>query len=308
MHNYIRKDHGFIAAISEYNPASVVMVGAPLDITVTFRPGTRDGPTAIRVMSQSLEDYSLELGRELNSVPVYDAGDLVLPAGDLAASLGRIEDAVDAVMGDGKLPLLLGGEHLLTLPAVKAAARRYPDLIVVQFDAHADLLDSYEGATLSHATVMRRVAEIVGEENVVQLGIRSATRDEVAFARDNTLMYCYDVIPALDEILQAIKGRPVYVTVDIDVVDPAFAPGVGTPEPGGIDAREFIQAAYYLYDMNVIGMDLVEVNPAFDRANLTALLAAKFLREAILCLGRAGRAKIKVVDSRLAGRKNVNRS
>lgn len=308
MHNYIRKDYGFIAAIPEYNLASVVMVGAPLDITVTFRPGTREGPAAIRVMSQSLEDYSLELGRELGSVPVYDAGDLVLPAGDLAAGLGRIEEAADAVMGDGKLPLLLGGEHLLTLPAVKAAARRYPDLIVVQLDAHADLLDRYEGAGLSHATVMRRVAEIVGPENVIQLGIRSATKDEIAYARDNTLMYCYDVVPALDEILPSLKGRPVYVTVDIDVVDPAFAPGVGTPEPGGIDAREFIQAAYYLYDLNVVGMDLVEVNPAFDRANLTALLAAKFLREAILCLGRAGRAKIKVVDSRLRERKNANRS
>lgn len=308
MHNYVRKDYGFIGTIEEYRAASMVMFGAPLDVTVSFRPGTREGPQAIRAMSRSLEDYSIELGRELQSVPVYDAGDLVLPTGDLVTGLTRIENAVDTVLGDGKMPLLLGGEHLLTLPAVKAAVRRYPDLIVLQLDAHADLLDQYEGASLSHATVMRRVAEVVGHESVIQLGIRSGTREEVAYARDNTIMFCYDVIPALEDVVSSLRGRPVYVTVDIDVVDPAFAPGVGTPEPGGIDAREFIQSAYYLYDMNVVGMDLVEVNPTFDQANLTALLAAKFLREAILCLGRAGRAKIKIVDNRLSRRKNTNKS
>ncbi len=303
MERFTRKDYDFIATGNDYPSSAIVMVGAPLDMTVTFRPGTRLGPRAIREMSHNIEEYSLELGRDLSSVPIYDAGDLILPGGDLDKSLQLIEDAAETILNDGKLPLFLGGEHLITLPLVKAAARRHPGLIVLQLDAHADLLDAYEGAKLSHASVMRRVVEVVGKENLIQLGIRSATREEMVYARENTLMMCYDVVPGLEEVVQSLKDRPVYVTVDIDVVDPAFAPGTGTPEPGGIDSTEFIQSAYYLYDLNVVGMDLVEVSPAYDCANVSALLAAKYLREAMLCLGRAGRAKIKIV-----GKKTPNKS
>ncbi|MBO8129748.1 MAG: agmatinase [Peptococcaceae bacterium] len=287
-----------MASGSDYQGASIILVGAPLDATVSFRPGTRFGPRAIREMSYCLEEYSPDLGHDLGEVSFYDAGDLVFPLGYLDACLATIETAAEKVLGDGKLPVFLGGEHLITLPLVKAAARYHPDLAVIQLDAHADLRDEYLGARLSHATVMRRVVEVVGPENVIQLGIRSAVREEVQYAGDNTLLFFHEVVSVLEDLLPSLRGRPVYVTIDIDIADPAYAPGVGTPEPGGIEARELLQAVYFLYELNVIGLDLVEVNPAYDHRGQTALLAAKVLREAILCLGYGRRGKIKIVNGR----------
>ncbi len=297
MLNWTTKECDFLAAGTDYQRASMVIVGAPLDTTVSFRGGTRSGPRAIREMSYNLEEYSIELGSELGAVTFFDAGDLVFPLGYLEESLDRIEQVTNRILGDGKMPIFLGGEHLITLPIVRAVARHYPDLVVIHLDAHADLRDDYLGAKLSHATVMRRVTDVIGPPNLFQFGVRSATRDEIIFARDNGYMCIDEVLEGLEEVVSVLKGRPVYLTLDIDVVDPAFAPGVGNPEPGGIDARELLQAVYYLYDLNVVGLDIVEVNPTFDLSNRTAALAAKVLREAIICCGLGRRSKIKIVDS-----------
>ncbi|MFO7312251.1 MAG: agmatinase [Bacillota bacterium] len=274
----------FLGAVE--NPgAPVVLLGAPLDTTVSFRPGTRFGPSRIRDMSDGLEDYSPHLNLDFSQVPFFDAGDVDLPFGDPEAALAAIERAVASVVERGQLPIILGGEHLLTLATVRAVHRRFPDLAVVQFDAHADLRDDYLGVRHSHATVMRRVGELIGFDRVFQLGIRSGTREEFAFGRARTGFYPLEVLPALDRVLPQLSGRPVYVTVDIDVVDPGFAPGTGTPEPGGVTPGELLAALHRLRELQVVAMDLVEVCPPQDASDITAILAAKVVREAILGFG-----------------------
>ncbi len=263
----------------------VVLFGAPLDLTSTFRSGTRSGPQQIRAAGEVLEDYSLPLDRDLREIKVIDQGDLELPPGDLGGSLARIEETARAAVEKGMPFVALGGEHLITLPLVKAALMRYPDLLVLQFDAHADLAESYGGKPLTHATVMRRVVELLGPGRVVQMGIRSATAEEVVFARDQT--HCFPGPPTdFSEILTILRARPVYLTIDLDVVDPASAPGVSTPEPNGWTSRELFAVLSELAGLEVVGMDLVELCPPYDPAGVTATLAAKILREALLvCYG-----------------------
>ncbi|MEW6457638.1 MAG: agmatinase [Bacillota bacterium] len=280
----IVKEQGFLAARPSYEEARAVIVGAPLDATVSFRPGTRGGPAAIRAMSYCLEEYSLDLERDLRELAFHDLGDILLPPGDAAASLDRIEAAMGRLFQDAKIPFLFGGEHLVTLPAVRAAAARHPGLAVIQLDAHADLRDEYLGVALSHATVMRRIGDFLGRENLFQFGIRSADAPELKAARESGAFYTYRVLPGLVETVSALRDRPVYVSVDMDVVDPAFAPGVGTPEPAGITPRELLDALRLLRGLRVVGWDVVEVNPAVDPAGITALLAARIVRDALLGL------------------------
>lgn len=276
------KDNGFMGCISDYQQALVVLIGVPLDATVSFRPGTRFAPAKIRQMSVVLEEYSPVLNKELTECPFYDAGDIILPFGQVEESLVRIETVVDGVLADGKFPLIIGGEHLVTLPVVRALFRYYPDLVVVQLDAHADLRDEYLGQKFSHATVIRRVVEVVGGKNVFQLGVRSGTREEFSYGRRKTRFFPGEVLPFLARVQEELKGRPVYLTIDIDVLDPAFAPGTGTPEPGGCLPGELFSALYQIAELEVVGMDLVEVCPVYDPAESTSLLAAKIIREAIL--------------------------
>ncbi len=278
----------FLGAVDDPG-APVVLLGAPLDATVSFRPGTRFAPARIRDVSDGLEDYSPYLGLDFSQVPFCDAGDVDLPFGAPDTALAAIERATSAVVERGQLPIIMGGEHLLTLATVRAVHRRFPDLVVIQFDAHADLRDHYLGVRRSHATVMRCVGELVGFENLVQLGIRSGTREEFAFGRARTRFYPLRVLEALDEVAPQLAGRPVFVTIDIDVVDPGFAPGTGTPEPGGISPAELLAAVHRLRELQVVGMDLVEVCPPQDTSDITAVLAAKVVREAILGFGSGRR-------------------
>ncbi|MBE3587764.1 MAG: agmatinase [Thermoanaerobacteraceae bacterium] len=288
MQGIWEKNGGFMGAIADYHRASLVLLGAPMDLTVSFRPGTRFGPAHIRQVSVGLEEYSPALERELSQCAFYDAGDLVLPPGGVKVSLSRVGSAVAGIVDDGKFPLLLGGEHLVTLPAVEAVARVHPDLVVVQLDAHADLRDEYLGERLSHATVMRRVAGVVGEGNLFQFGIRSGTREEFAYARACTHLFLEEICAPLQKVWGQLEGRPVYLTLDIDVLDPAYAPGTGAPEPGGCTPREVFQALYLLSRLQVVGMDLVEVSPVYDPTERTSLLAARIVREAILCFANRG--------------------
>jgi agmatinase len=280
---FIEKNSGFIGCAGDYPPARVVLVGAPMDGTVSFRAGAREGPRQIRQVSQGLEEYSVDLDRDLAECCYYDAGDLVLPPGNVPESLRRISLAAGAILRGGKFPLFLGGEHLISYAVLREAVKLHPGLAVVHLDAHADLRDEYLGERFSHATVMRRVAELIGGENLYQFGIRSGARDEFVFARDRTNIYLNRVVEPLAENLPRLKGKPVYVTLDIDVVDPAYAPGTGTAEPGGCTAGEIIQAVHLLGQLNLVGFDLVEVSPVYDHSQRTALLAAKLVREVILC-------------------------
>ncbi|MEW6574245.1 MAG: agmatinase [Bacillota bacterium] len=274
----------FLGAGNDYAAARVVLIGAGLDTTGCFRPGAREGPRAIRYFSQCLEEYSLRLERDIREAGFYDLGDLDLPFGDVETALSRIQQAADRVLSDGKTPVFLGGEHLITLPVVTAVHSRFPDLVVLHFDAHADLRDQYLGVRLSHATVIRRVAELLGQRRVYQFGIRSADKEELRFAEENTRLHLYGAGEPLAAVYDELLVRPVYVTLDIDVVDPAYAPGVGTPEPGGIGPAELIEAVYRFQGLNLVGFDVVEVNPVYDPGGLAPLLAAKVIREIVLIL------------------------
>lgn len=273
----------FLGAGRDYGAARGVLFGAPMDFTVSFRPGARLAPPRVREVSQVLEEYSLVLGEDLADHPFFDAGDITLPLGNVAASLAAIGRVAAGIAADGKVPLMIGGEHLVTWPVVDALRSIHPDLAVVQFDAHADLRPDYAGERLSHATVMRLVCEAVGEGRLYQFGVRSATAEEADYARQRTRLHPGRVLEPLRAVLPELAGRPLYVTADIDVVDPAFAPGTGTPEAGGISSRELLEAIWALRGQRVVGFDLVEICPPADPAEATAILGAKALREAILC-------------------------
>lgn len=286
MDELLERCGGFMGAIADYHLSHQVLLGAPMDFTVSYRPGTRSGPRRIREVSAGLEEYSPYQRKDLKDFSYYDAGDVLLPFGNVPESLLRMEKVIGRMLEDDKFLLTLGGEHLITLAPVKQMAKKYPGLTVLHFDAHADLRSDYLGEIMSHATVMRRVTEVVGSHNLYQFGIRSGTAEEFDFGRANTGFYPFEILKPLREVVDRLHGRPVYVTLDIDVVDPAFAPGTGTPEPGGCSSGEIITALHMLKDLNVVGMDLVEVCPVYDQTDRTALLAAKLVREAILLFGK----------------------
>ncbi len=273
----------FLGAAPDLEGARGVLLGVPMDFTVTARPGARLAPQRIRAVSDVLEEYSLELGESLADHPFYDAGDVTVAWGNAAATLAVVREIVAAVAEGGRVPFLLGGEHLVTLAAVEALLPRHPDLVVVQFDAHADLRDNYAGEALSHATVMRRVAELLPPGRLYQFGVRSATPEELAWARGRTRLFPGEVLAPLRGVLAELRKAPLYVTVDVDVADPAFAPGAGTPEPGGVTARELLAAVAALRGCRVVGFDLVEVCPPADPADLAAVLGARIVRDALLC-------------------------
>lgn len=275
----------FMGSSKVYEECSLVIIGAPMDLTVSFRPGTRNGPAEIRIVSEGLEDYSPELDISLNDINYFDAGDIILPFGNVDKGLNCISNAVQYILKTGKKPLVLGGEHLISVPVIRQVAKLYPELAILHFDAHADLRDDYMGEKLSHATVMRRIAEVIDGEKLFQLGIRSGTREEFEWAKENTRIYPGKVLEPLPGIIEEIRNLPVYITLDIDVIDPAYAPGTGTPEPGGCSSVEIIKALHLLKELNIVGMDIVELCPAYDPSQITAVLAAKLVREAVLLMG-----------------------
>lgn len=289
MDNFSRLVDGkgrFMAAEAEFAEAEAVLLGAPMDYTVSFRPGSRFGPSAIRDVSEGLEEYSIYQDKDLNDIDFMDAGDLILPFGNVQKALDKIGEAMNTLFQAGKKPILLGGEHLVSLPAIRAAYQRYPDLRVIHLDAHTDLRPDYIGETLSHATVMRHVTELLGDKRLIQLGIRSGTKEDFLYASVHNILFRDNVLEPLKKFLQELKPYPVYFSLDIDVVDPAFAPGTGTPESGGCDSREIIESVGLLRELNVVGFDLVEVAPVYDTSGCTALLAAKLVREALLAICR----------------------
>jgi agmatinase len=273
---------GFIGSQGDYDDARAVILGAPMDYTTSFRPGTRLGPERIREVSYGLEMYSPYVDRSLEELTYYDAGDLRMPIGNVSMSLDLIERAAKVLYSDDKIPFVLGGEHLISWPVIKAAAEKYKDLHVIHFDAHADLRTEFFGEHNSHATVLRMVAEKLGDGRVFQFGIRSMVKEERVFARDHTRFYFNEVLGPLKQVLPEFKDHPVYITLDIDVLDPAYAPGTGTPEPGGCTPNDLFKSFELLKGIDLVGFDIVEVAPMLDLSQITALLGAKLLREALV--------------------------
>jgi agmatinase len=277
----------FIGADSTFEDSRIVIFGAPYDSTTSFRPGTRFGPAAVRSESFGIETYSPYQDRDLETdVAVHDAGDLELPFGAPDRALAMIEAKADEILSAGKIPFLLGGEHLVSLGAVRAAVKKYPDLHIIHFDAHADLREDYLGVRLSHACVMRRCHDLLGDGRIWQFGIRSGTRDEFAFMREGHVTTEPFSVNTL-ALLSFPEGTPVYLTVDLDVLDPSEFPGTGTQEAGGLRFTELLSAlTEILRRFNVVALDNVELSPGLDASGRSTALACKILREQLLSLAR----------------------
>lgn len=275
----------FIGSHPVFEESEAVLYGMPMDWTVSYRPGSRFGPTRIREVSIGLEEYSPYLDRELEEVKYFDAGDIPLPFGNPQRSLNMIEEYIDQLLAADKFPLGMGGEHLVSWPVMKAMYKKYPDLAIIHMDAHTDLREEYEGEPLSHSTPIRKVAELIGPENVYSFGIRSGMKEEFRWAKENGMHISkFEVLEPLKEILPTLAGRPVYVTIDIDVLDPAHAPGTGTVDAGGITSKELLASIHAIAksDLRIVGGDLVEVAPIYDPSEQTANTASKLIREMIL--------------------------
>ncbi|AJI21563.1 agmatinase [Priestia megaterium] len=275
----------FIGSHPVFEESEAVLYGMPMDWTVSYRPGSRFGPTRIREVSIGLEEYSPYLDRELEEVKYFDAGDIPLPFGNPQRSLNMIEEYIDQLLAADKFPLGMGGEHLVSWPVMKAMSKKYPDLAIIHMDAHTDLREEYEGEPLSHSTPIRKVAELIGPENVYSFGIRSGMKEEFQWAKENGMHISkFEVLEPLKEILPTLAGRPVYVTIDIDVLDPAHAPGTGTVDAGGITSKELLASIHAIAksDLRIVGGDLVEVAPIYDPSEQTANTASKLIREMIL--------------------------
>ncbi|MGE5583427.1 MAG: agmatinase [Bacillota bacterium] len=276
----------FMVSSDDYQASKVVLFGAPMDYTVSFRPGSRFGPKAVREVSEALEEYSFYQGKDLRETTFFDAGDLYLPFGNVPKSLRQIGAAVAQIRRDGKKPFLIGGEHLVSWPAIEFMADQYQELRVIHLDAHTDLRASYYGEIYSHASVIRLVTEKLGPGRVYQFGIRSGDKPDFEYARTNTRLFPEELLAPFYSCIRDLQGHPLYVTIDIDILDPAFAPGTGTPESGGIAPRELFNFIKELTALNVIGADLVEIAPAYDPTGATQLLGAKLVREIILSLDK----------------------
>ncbi|MFP7368298.1 MULTISPECIES: agmatinase [Bacillus] len=275
----------FIGSHPTWEDAKVILYGMPMDWTVSYRPGSRFGPNRIREVSIGLEEYSPYLDRELHEVPFFDAGDIPLPFGNAQKSLDLIEEYVDSILEKGKFPLGMGGEHLVSWPVFRAMYKKYPDLAIIHMDAHTDLREEYEGEPLSHSTPIRKVAGLIGPENVFSFGIRSGMKEEFEWAKEAGMHISkFEVLEPLKQVLPKLKGRSVYVTIDIDVLDPAHAPGTGTVDAGGITSKELLASIHAIAgsDVQVVGADLVEVAPVYDHSDQTANTASKLLREMLL--------------------------
>ncbi|CAI3295093.1 agmatinase [Enterococcus cecorum] len=273
----------FIACESSYEEAQTVLFGAPYDSTTSYRPGTRFASRAIRSESFGLETYSPYQDKDLEEIQVFDSGDLELSFGRVDLALADIKARTQTILADNKRPFMIGGEHLVTLPAVEATFEKYPDLQVIQFDAHTDLREAYLDAKLSHATVIRRIHDFLGDGKIHQFGIRSGERAEFQFAKEHTNLHKYN-LDGLKETVAALKDTPVYLTIDLDVFDPGVFPGTGTPEAGGIFFMEFVESLKLISQLNIVALDVNELSPTLDQSGASTALACKVVRELLLAI------------------------
>lgn len=275
----------FIGCEAEYDDAELVIFGAPFDSTTSYRPGARFGSAAIRHESFGLETFSPYQDEELTDYNVFDSGDIELSFGSAEAALQDIEERASLILKDDKLPFLIGGEHLVTLGAFRAAVKEFPDIHIIHFDAHADLRDDYLGVKLSHACVIRRCHELVGDGRIHQFGIRSGDQTEFLFAKKHTDMHRFH-FDGLDDVLCGLKetNTPVYFTIDLDCLDPGVFPGTGTPEAGGVSFHDMLHAMLMVAEANVVACDVNELAPSLDPSGASTAMACKIVRELMIGL------------------------
>lgn len=275
----------FIGCDASYEDAKIVLFGAPFDSTTSFRPGARFGPAAMRHESFGLETYSPYQDADLTDYAVFDSGDLELCFGSTEAALSDIEERTETILADGKLPVLLGGEHLVTLGAFRAVLNRYPDVHIIHFDAHADLRDDYLGAKLSHACVLRRCHDLIGDGRIHQFCIRSGERKEFQFAKEHTDIHPL-TLDGLSDCVAVLKAShtPVYFTIDLDCLDPSVFPGTGTPEAGGITFLQLLEAMQEVSRCRIVGADVNELAPMLDTTGVSTATSCKVLRELLIAI------------------------
>lgn len=274
--------HTFIGCDNEYKESSIVLFGAPFDGTTSYRPGARFASNAMRNESIGIETYSPYLDKDLEDYKIFDGGDLEFGFGNPSKVVSKIKEYTSNILKDNKIPAMIGGEHLVTLGAVQAAYEKYNDLHIIHFDAHADLRDKYLDESLSHATVMHRIWDIVGDNKIFQFGIRSGEKYEFEFAKNHTYMNKFDM-KTLDDIINKLKNKPVYITIDLDVLDSSVFPGTGTPEAGGITFKELVNAVMMFQNLeNIVAFDINELSPILDASGASTACACKILREMLL--------------------------
>jgi len=271
----------YISASASFERSRGVILGCPYDGSASFRPGARFGPSAIRRASWGIETFSPYFQRDLGQCPIHDMGDLELPLGEKKISLGLIRKALGKILREKKFPILLGGDHLITLPIIEEILLFYPHLHIIQIDAHTDLRKDYLGESFSHSTVMRKVVDHLGEGRLFQIGIRSGTEEEFKLARKMKSIVSFDPV-SLSSMIKRLRKQPVYITLDLDVIDPGLLPGVGTPEPGGLTFQGLISLLKKLQALHVIGFDMVELTPDYDPTQISSVTASVILREMIL--------------------------
>lgn len=274
----------FLACDCDYNDADIVLFGAPFDSTTSFRPGTRFGSSAIRHESFGLESYSPYQDKDLLDKNIFDSGDLELSFGITENALADIEERTETILNDKKIPFMIGGEHLVTLGAFRAVSKKYEDVYIIHFDAHADLRSDYLGAELSHACVIRRCWDIIGDGKIYQFGIRSGDREEFRWGSEHVTTNKFN-FDTLEEVVKKLEGKPVYFTVDLDVLDPSVFPGTGTPEAGGVDFDTLRKAVTLVCsNCNIVGCDVNELSPHYDQSGASTAVACKIVREMLLAI------------------------
>lgn len=274
----------FIACDSDFEQAEIVLFGAPFDGTTSFRAGTRSGPHAIRSESFGLETYSPYQDKDLTDKSVCDTGDIELSFGNTQKALKEIASRTEVILNADKLPFMIGGEHLVTLGAVTAAIKKYDNMHIIHFDAHADLRDHYLGEQLSHACVIKRCHDLLGDNKIFQFGIRSGDKSEFEWAKDHVFTNKFN-FDNLDETIKKLANYPVYLTVDLDVLDPSVLPGTGTPEAGGVSFEQLRIAVTKVCELcNVIGCDVNELSPVYDQSGVSTAVAGKIIREMLIAL------------------------
>ena len=271
-------DRNWMGQNPDYEESEIIMLGLPFDGTVSYRPGSRFAPEQIRLASWGLEEYSPYFDKHLEDCNFHDAGDLEFPLGNTVKSLDLIEKNVSEIYKDGKKVFGIGGEHLVTLPEIKAVSKFYNDLAVVHFDAHTDLREEYLGEPLSHSAVIRHVGNIIGFENIKQIGIRSGMKEEFELMKKyNTQIYDYSE-------LDCLRKKNIFITVDLDVLDTSIMPGTGTPECGGLKFNDLIGWFKYLSHFNIVGADVVELAPDYDASGASTAVATKVIRELLMTI------------------------
>lgn len=272
-------NRNWIGSVDSYNDANIIMIGLPFDGTCSYRPGSRFAPERLRLASWGMEDYSPDFDMHLDDVNFYDAGELEFPLGNTQKTLDIIEQNARHIFNDNKKYLGIGGEHLVTYPALKACYEKYKEnLAVIHFDAHTDLREDYLGEKLSHASVLRRIGETIGFENIKQVGIRSGLKEEF------DIMKKYNTLVENKAQLDSVKDKKIFLTIDVDVLDPSVMPGTGTPEANGMTYREFAQWIKYLKDFDIVGADVVELAPDYDKSEVSTAITTKIIRDVLMIM------------------------